>query len=143
MAKKDKEPAVITIPADYLEDMRSALVAEVRRDSDMLRANQEEAVRLSSELGDADRDSAVEALQRDLRALEQLLPADPPDRELLTDREIAFHALESMCRLLTDRLVEEMEYGPLDMLAMLNTATRMEWAARQAMAIYPELAVTA
>ncbi len=140
MASNETEPAVITVPADYLEDVRSALVAEIKQDGEMLSDNQEDAVRLSSVPPEVDRDASVEHLRRDIRALEQLLAATE-DTELLTDRGTGFHALERMCRLLTDRLAAEMNYGPLDMLAVLTTVTRLEWAAKQAMAIYPQLAV--
>jgi hypothetical protein len=129
------QPKTITVPADYLEDVRSALVAEINSDADMLRANQAEV-----ESGPEDRDCAVRLLHNDLQALDQLLSAST-DTEITMERETLFHTLEAMCRLLTKRLAEEMEYGPLDMLNVLALVARMEWAAKQAMAIYPQLAV--
>ena len=45
MASSEREPAVFTVPADYLEDVRSAFAVEIEQDGDMLRENQKDAAR--------------------------------------------------------------------------------------------------
>lgn len=146
MASSEKESAVITVPADYIEDMRSALVAELYTDADMLQVNQADAARRGggiedADVVDADVEATVNHVRKDLRALEFLLSAEPGDREILTDRGTGFHALERMCRLLSDRLTEHLRYTPLDVLAVLAIAKRLEWATTQAMTIDPQAAV--
>ena len=138
--------ASLTIPADYLEDVRGALAAEIDSDGDQLRTEQARALptvngRSAERFCREDRDGAVRLLHNDLRILDELLGATD-DTEVTAERETLFHVLEAMCRLLTDRLNEHMPYGPLDMAAVLGLARRLGWAATEASRIYPESAVS-
>jgi hypothetical protein len=122
--------ASILIPADYLEDVRSALVAELANDCDSLRdADNPE-----------DRDADVRLLSQDLHLLQQLLDAIT-DTEVTAERNALFHVLEAMCRLVTDRLVEQMGFGPVDMLTVVALVSRLKWAASESIRIQPALAV--
>jgi hypothetical protein len=140
----DAQSAEITIPADFLEDVRSALVAELDDDSDRLRTNQAELLSGGKDRSEnwaratrADRDSAVSFLRNDLRMLDELLGATG-DTKVIVERDMLFHVLEAMGRLLTERLREEMGYGPLDMGTVLELGNRLRWTAEQAIRIYPE-----
>jgi hypothetical protein len=140
----DAQSAAITIPADFLEDVRSALVAELDRDSDALRTDQAALLSSGKDRSEswakatrADRDLAVRLLRNDLRTLDELLDATG-DTKVTADRDTLFHALEAMGRLLTERLRVEMGYGPLDMGNVLDLADRLRWTAEQAIRIYPD-----
>jgi hypothetical protein len=135
MAIADAQSVTITVPVDYLEDVRSALVAELENDTEALRACQTDLV---AEKGcREDRDSSAQHLSHDFGVLDQVLAAET-DTEVIADRATLFYALEALCRLLTDRLKVEMGYGPVAMGAVLDLTTRLRWAAGEAARIYPE-----
>jgi hypothetical protein len=140
MAIIDEQSATITVPADYLEEMRSAVVAELHNDGNMLRTNQAELVSSRNDQLDvarADRESAVRLVRDDVALLDQLLAATE-NATVTATRATLFHALEAMGRLLVERLQEKCDYAPLDMTAVLDLASRLGWSAEQALRIYPE-----
>ena len=134
----EEQSAAIVIPADYLEDVRSALVQELANDVDALRTNQTDLA--TGKWGPEDRDASLRLLSRDVAALGRVAAAAEAT-ELVAERQTLFHALEALCRLLTDRLIERMGYGPVDMGAVLDLTARLRWAAGEAARIYQDEAV--
>jgi hypothetical protein len=128
----------ITIPAGYLEDARSALVAEVHSDGDALRVDQGRLVSGSSVARD-DRAGAMRLLRNDVHLLDQLLEARG-DTKVAAERDTITEALQAIVRVLTDRLVEQTGFVPLDMGAVLDLVGRLRWAAEEAVRIDPDLA---
>lgn len=122
----------ITIPADFLEDMRSALVVEIHLDSDAVHVNHQEALEDGGgSPGREDRASAVRILRADMNLLDQVLEAS--DDTLVTgEADAMVHALEAVIRVLTPRLGDECQYGPLDLGAVLELTRRLRWAAEEA-----------
>jgi hypothetical protein len=126
----------ITIPADYLEDVRTALIVEIENDGNALQTNQE-AVTSSSrkeDLGREDRASSVRLLRNDVRLLDQLLDASGQTK-VSADWETLTEVLQAMVRVLSSRLVDECGYAPVDMVAVLDLAGRLRWAARESAGI--------
>lgn len=134
MATSSEQSTAITVPADYLDDIRSALVAEIHDDSEMLQTNQvalEESGGSHPEMHLADRDSSLGLLRTDVEMLNQLfgvsggvtLTADPGSLDSV---------LERMARLLIGRLGDECEYAPIKMDAVLALVGRLRWAAEEA-----------
>ena len=102
------KPVAIAIPADYLEDVRTALIAEIENDGNALQTDQE-AVRSGSsseDVGRADRASAARLLRNDVRLLDQLLDAGGQTR-VSAEPETLHEVLQAMVRVLSSRLVDE------------------------------------
>ena len=130
------KPARLLIPFDYLEDARSALVAEVRWDTGALKTNHHDL--LYDNGCREDRDWPVRTLHKDLQVLEQLLDA-VEDTEITADPDVLFHLLERFCRVVAKRLKREaFRYAPPPFDLVRELADRMAWAARRATEIYPE-----
>jgi hypothetical protein len=136
-----RQLAALTIPAEYLEDMRTALVWEIEDDGDRLRANQALVVsaRRNDDLDREDRDDAVNLLRKDMQLLEQLLDATE-DAEATADADTIADVLQTMVRILAKQLRKEMIYGPLHMGRVLDLGGRLRWAAEEAIRIDPTLA---
>jgi hypothetical protein len=125
----------VTIPAAYLEDLRSALVATVSSASDAVRTDHEDVLR---GFGPEDRAAAVRCLREDMHVLDQLLDATS-DTKLHGEPEVLSHALEETVRVLAVRLTEVSGYAPIPMGDVLEVSDRLRWAAAEAVRIYPEL----
>jgi hypothetical protein len=142
MATQNAEQAAVTIPAAYLEDVRSALVDEIDSDSDAIAVDQadlreSEIDRL--EMHQADRDAAVRMLSRDLQLLAQVLDATD-DTTVTGDPSSIAEALQATVRVLSRRLNDLCGYGPLPLGDVPELAARLRWAADEAIRIEPELA---
>src|SRR5437763_7668151 len=96
----------VTIPAEYAEDVRSALVAEVATGTDALKSDQEY---LLEDPGDdrarraEDRDAAVRILSRDVALFEGLCMGA---EEVAGEPGDLWHVFEALVRVLKDRLGE-------------------------------------
>jgi hypothetical protein len=125
------KPVSITIPADYLEDARSAALVEMTNDSDALRTADPQ-----------DRDMSTVILQRSLRLLDPLLNATG-EVELMSEQDKTssplVHMLEAQVRLLVERLRTATQYEPIPMGDVLDLAAQLRWAAEEAIRIDPEL----
>jgi len=141
---RDRQSAAITIPADYLEDARSALAVEVHEDSDRLRAEQADVAsgkRPNEDLARSDLASAMSTLRKDVRLLDELLDVSG-DANVTAGSDTLAEMLEATVRVLSGRLAEEMRYGPLNMGAMRELADRLRWAADETNRIWPALGPT-
>lgn len=120
----EQQPAKLMIPAEYLEDARSALVTEVKQDDDALRT-----------ADPVDRERSAVILQRHARLLAEVYDATG-DVEMTAEADTIshplFHVLEGMVRLLHDRLGDVVQYAPLPMDEALDVAERLQWAAGEA-----------
>ena len=129
--------ATLTVPAAYLEDARSAVVAGIVSDGDMLRTNHQSV--LEGRFGGMteDRTSAAATLHRDMRLLDQIVDADGEVTLEGDSGDLSF-VLEEVVRLLAARLDEAKEYSPIDMAAVLNIAKQLRWAAEESSDLYQE-----
>lgn len=139
----EHQPSNLTVPAEYLEDVRSALIREIKTDSTALKRDQSLVLErgLEADLREGrreDRAGAAGFLRNDLRLLDQLLDATA-DTAVTGDRDTVVFVLEEMIRVLTERLSERMGYTPLNVDAVLAITERMRWAAEQALRIEPGL----
>jgi hypothetical protein len=121
--------AKITIPADYLEDVRSALVSGINNDSDALRSDHQEVLD-GRGVGREDRAAAVRILREDLQLLDQVLDASG-DTTIRGDRDALVHVLEATVSVLSGRLADTSQYGPLPDLDVLELSYRLQWAAHE------------
>jgi hypothetical protein len=135
---QQSNPAEITVPAAYLEDVRSAVVAEIVNDSDMLRDNHQSVVDGQFGGDTEDRTSAAATLHRAMGVLDQVLHAAGDTTIEAEGADISF-VLEKMVRLLAARLDHEKQYGPINMGAVLDLAVEMHWAAEEAIRIDPRV----
>jgi hypothetical protein len=131
MASISSSQATVTIPAAYLEDVRTALIKEIADDSEALQGRSD-----SDERG-----SSLLILCRDMRLLDEVLDATD-DIKLTAEHDQMssplIHLLEGMVRQLVERLRDVAQYGPLPMGELLDLTERMRWAAREATRIEPE-----
>jgi hypothetical protein len=127
-----------TIPADYLEDVRSALVLEIVNGNDALRDDQERLVSERSAMARDDRACAMRLLGSDVRLLDELLGSSG-DTKVTAERDTITEALQATVRVLGSRLVEQLEYAPIEMGAVLDLAGRLRWAAEEAARLNPAL----
>ncbi len=134
MATISSHPVGLTIPAAYLEDVRTALVAEINSDSEAIRTDQK-AVLEGSSVGSEDRGAAVRILREDMQLLDQALSASGETTVVTGERAALVHALDAMVRVLSARLVYQCEYAPVEMAAVAELADRLRWSAEQAAAI--------
>src|ERR1700759_539917 len=103
----DASESVITIPAAYLEDVRAALVAEIKSTSESLALDQVALLSASgdrAELCAADRDNALRLLRKDVEALDELRQAHGETRLAADAGNVLAFLLEAMVRLLAERL---------------------------------------
>ena len=137
---RSTESAKLTIPADYLEDARSALIKEIELDGEALRASQAD-FRADGHNDPTDRDSSALMLRRDLELLGQL-PADGDAVVTAQHNRMAMplvEMLEAMARVLSERLVDVVQYGPIPMGDVLDVATQLRWAAEEAIRLDPSM----
>jgi 5-methylcytosine-specific restriction endonuclease McrBC regulatory subunit McrC len=126
------EPVRLTIPFDYLEDCRSALVAEIRDKGEQLFREEPD-----------ERDSTARMLERDMALLQQVLAAaedttvEAEQGDLLSSP--IPDMLEVMIRLLSKRLERVCVYGPMPMGDVLDIAEQLRWAASEATRLCPGL----
>jgi hypothetical protein len=139
MATMDVEQAAVTIPAAYLDDVRSALVDEIESDTGALTSNQAALLVDNVAFHRVDRDSSVKTLSEDLQMLGQLLDATG-DTALHGQPYTLGHVFEMTVRVLCRRLKDVCQYGPLPMGDVVELSARLRWAADEAIRIYPELA---
>ena len=130
-------PADVTIPAAYLEDMRSALVVEINHASHAVQTDQDDVL-TGSLAAPEDRAAAVRLLREDIHLLDQVLAA-AGDTTAAGERDAVTHALETMVRVLSGRLDDACRYEPIGMGAVLDLAERLRWAATEAIRIEPGL----
>lgn len=142
MATITTSSASIEIPADYLADVRSALIAEIADDAKALRVND------ANSYSDEDRDSAAKILQRNMPLLDTLLAATALYAEMKRDDDVTLtaetsapllHMLEAMVRQLVKRLRGAAQYAPMPMGEVLDLTERIRWAADEAIRITPEV----
>jgi hypothetical protein len=142
MATMEEEQAAVTIPAAYLEDVRSALVEHIEMDADALRADHAAVVAAvgaqDAELHRSDREGAVDSLSKDLWLLEQLRGANS-DTKLTGEAGTLSFTLEATVRVLNGRLKDVCQYGPLPMGDVVELSARLRWLAGEAIRIYPGL----
>ncbi|MDQ6729872.1 MAG: hypothetical protein M3022_06145 [Actinomycetota bacterium] len=117
---------VIQIPAEYLEDVRSALVKEIHDDSKALRTDQDDVLR-GSLAGPEDRGAAMRILREDVLLLDQVLDASG-STTMTGERGALTHVLDAMTRVVSGQLVDRCEYAPIDMRAVAGLAERLGWA---------------
>lgn len=136
----------LVVPAEYLEDVRTALVAEIRSDSGMLKTNQASMVESASaaRVGISasyaeDRDGAVTILRQDLGMLERLI-GEREDVELVANPDALFHVLEALARVLKGQLDDACDYSPVDLGWVERIAERLAWAAVESRRLFPEAA---
>lgn len=130
MATVSSSPhAEIVIPADYLEDVRSALFSEIENDGDMIRTDHEDVLK-DTYSGREDRAAAVRILREDMHLLDQVLDASG-DTTLRGERDAVVHVLEATVRVLSSRLTDTCQYGPLPDLDVLHLSHRLQWAAQE------------
>jgi hypothetical protein len=128
----------ITIPAEYLEDVRSALVSEINQDSDALQVNQATLLEKNGELNREDRDASVRWLRNDLQLLDQLLDGSEA-RKVTADRDALTEVLQAMVRVLAGRLTDVCQYGPVPLGDVVELSARLRWAANKAIRLHPHL----
>jgi hypothetical protein len=137
MAISSNHPS-LTIPAEYLEDARTAISREIKESAGALRDQQLEAIRSPQS---ASVDTSAEILRRELALLDDLLVTGavtvtaPHDR---TSSPIT-NMLQAMSRELSKRLRDEAGYAPVNMGAVLEISERLAWCAREAIRIEPGL----
>ncbi len=123
-------PERLTVPAEYLEDVRRALVWEIDNDADWIKASQDHA---------EDRESAISHLETDLRLLDAVLgAAESTDLDLAAGPHDLFPLLEAFLRLQTERLTTEVGYAPIPTALVLEITGRLQWAAGEAFRLFPE-----
>ena len=130
MSTSHTERATLTVPTDYLEDARSALIREVKRDGDALR----------TDCTPEDQAGSARILGRTVQLIEQL--DDATGKAELTavhDTTSAplIHLLEAMVDVFAERLRHVAQYGPIPMGDVLDLATRLRWVAEEAIRIEP------
>jgi hypothetical protein len=135
ISSEQDRSAAVAIATEYLEDVRTALVAEIKSDSEMLCVDHQEVLD-DKTYGPEDRAAAVRHLHQDMGLLDQVLDADG-ETALTGDRSAVGHVLERVARVLIARLVEQAEYGPMPMRAVLDLTDRVQWAAREAIRVAP------
>lgn len=138
-SSSDRQRAELTIPATYLEDARAAAVREILSDGEALRTNQA-ALHDGRDTTAEDRDSSAVILQRSTRVLAALLGASG-DVAVTAERDNQSnplcHTLEELVRLLSERLVDVAQYGPIPMGDVLDIAAELRWAAEETIRIEP------
>ena len=134
MQESRHQSAGITIPAGYLEDVRSAIVAGIDSDSGMLRATHADVLERSGAGPEEDRAAGVRHLREDMGLLDQVLDASV-DTRVTGDRGALGHVLEATVRVLAGQLTDRCEYAPIEMGAVLELARRLRWAAEEAIRI--------
>jgi hypothetical protein len=130
-----REPATITIPAECLEDVRSALVAEIDNDSDAIRSDHQDVLN-GVKFGAEDRAAAMRILRADVHLIDQVLDATA-ETKLTGDRDAILHALEATIRVLAGRITDQCVYAPIPVGAVLELAERLRWAGEEAVRIEP------
>lgn len=121
--------ATLTIPANYLDDARKAIIAQLRDDTDALGDGAEE------------RESRARIMSRDMRVFERLLDATG-DTTLEAAADSLSNPLgemlDTMIRQLVGRLDELCVYGPLPVCEMRPLMDEMRWAADEAVRVSPD-----
>jgi FAD/FMN-containing dehydrogenase len=128
----------VTIPSEYLEDVRAALVAQIDNDSDSLQVNQAASAEKDTWCVE-DRDASARCIREDLELLDQLLKASEK-LEVTAPSGVLIGALEQMVWKLRDRLAGACVYGPVPMGDVVDVSTRLRWAADEAIRLCPALA---
>jgi hypothetical protein len=123
----------LKIPAELLEDVRAALIEEIKDDGEALAGDHGQS---DPEVREADRTSSMRILARDLALLEELVNETETitltaERDRLSDT--FRHVLEAVVRVLMARLEEISVYGPMDMVEVMSVGERLIWAARSAL----------
>lgn len=120
----------ITIPGAYLEDVRSAVTAELEDISKMLDVNQADVVARDTDAAREDRADAFRQVQAHAGLLERLLDADS-DATIDLDPETLVGVVQAFTRVVGARLAGGLEYAPIDMRLLAETAERLKWASER------------
>lgn len=122
--------ASLTIPATYLDDARSALLALLAEDNQALQEAEEE------------RKPRAVTLQRNARLLAAVSDATG-DLELTAESDRISNplpdVLEQIVRQAAERLTHAVQYAPMTMRDVLDLAERLQWAAREAVRLEPSM----
>lgn len=132
MATSEAHRVKLTIPAEYLEDARSASIAEVHEDTS----------RVYTDADTDERDSDMTILRRETQLLDQLLDATGQTTiEAVQDGtcDPIAEMLQTMIRQLSGRLERLCVYGPLPLAEILDIIERMRWAAAETVRVCPAL----
>jgi hypothetical protein len=116
MATMNVEPAAVTIPSAYLEDVRYALDCAIDTEIDLERGTPGN-------------------LSKDLQLLlDQLLDATD-DTKVTAEPDTISDALQETMLVLSRRITEECESAPFSTGAAVELAERLRWAAEEAIRI--------
>ena len=129
-AISEQQLVTITIPAEYVEDFRSALVAEIKSDGEWFEAQYNE-LREAREpqrvaTSRADRDGALACLLEDVGLLQQL-PGVVADVAVSSSASALLHTIERVARQWAAQLAEELDYGPANFEAVPALLDRLRW----------------
>lgn len=132
MATAEAERAVqVTIPADYLEDFRTALTAEIHGTSEWLTGMQKDLITASDEQGAerarTDRAGAARYLRAHMATLEQL-PETAEKTVVENQAEYLDPVFEEVCRRSGSRVEELLGYSPLPFDRLPAAVEELRWA---------------
>lgn len=132
MATSTTERVTLTIPAGYVEDVRTALVASISSDGEMLATNHAVLLAEDDEYGThrADLDTAARILAEDARLLAELVDATGT-ATLVGTLDAVSTLLDHAARLWSAQLAEQVDYGPVPMGCVAEITRRLAWAAEQ------------
>jgi hypothetical protein len=126
----------LTIPAEYLDDFRCAVVHDIGQDADWVCGQHKELVDgIDSGKGEGvhrdDLDGAVRSLREMVRLLDQL-PDEDVEVSVSAETSALRFALDAMGRQLTKRIAGLYGYGPALVEPVPGLLERLRWAAVQA-----------
>ena len=131
-------PMTITVPGSVLEDFRSAAVAELETDFDLLAALQTSYVesigRSFEDEARSERDVAVMEVSAQVALLEQI-PPEPADAMVCAGAQDLACTLARLGQLWGWRLAEIMGDDPADLSAARVLVERLGWCVEQAAAV--------
>ncbi len=130
----------ITVPAEYLDDFRGALVAEIESDGEWfathhkkIREHESEPTRIESER--EDRAGALRCLLEDAEMLQQLPADENVEATVSSNGEALRHVLERVARQWTSELAHELDYGPANFKPAPGLLERLRWTVERVASI--------
>jgi hypothetical protein len=128
----------ITIPAEYMDDFRSAVVREIEHDAEWVRGQHKEKVDAIDsgdqelvELRRRDEAGAIRSLQEDVNLLLQLPDVDG-DVTVSAEQSALRHVLDEMGGQLAARITRLYKYGPALVEQVPALLESLRWSAVQA-----------
>jgi hypothetical protein len=128
----------ITIPAEYMDDVRSAVVGEIESTAVWVRGEHKEMVdaiddgnQKLAELRRQDEAGAIRSLREDVKLLLQLPDADA-EVSVSAEWSALFHVLEKMGHQLSTRIAGLYDYGPALVEQVPLLLESLRWSAVQA-----------